>query len=211
MREPTAAFSHVVAGRHAGLGTVGANHTLLTPRFGPRVRLVSVITDAEISPDPLFAGELCTGCGLCLRSCPAKAFTPRPGSRIADMDRRKCARYHDLLRDGLRYPCGVCAKVCPVGEDRRLYGQVSVSEAGVRHCQSFGSWNRETFLEKRRRFAMSGKAYKFETLQVHVGQEQPDPTTDARAVPIYQTTSYVFKDSSQAAGRFALTEPGNIY
>ncbi|MDR2104924.1 MAG: O-acetylhomoserine aminocarboxypropyltransferase/cysteine synthase [Deferribacteraceae bacterium] len=53
--------------------------------------------------------------------------------------------------------------------------------------------------------------YRFETLQVHVGQEEPDPTTDSRAVPIYQTTSYVFKDSAQAAGRFALTEPGNIY
>ena len=55
------------------------------------------------------------------------------------------------------------------------------------------------------------KQYHFETLQVHAGQEQPDPTTDARAVPIYATTSYVFKDSAQAAGRFALTEPGNIY
>ena len=53
--------------------------------------------------------------------------------------------------------------------------------------------------------------YRFETLQVHAGQEKPDPATDARAVPIYMTTSYVFKDSAQAAGRFALTEPGNIY
>ncbi|MDE6189155.1 MAG: aminotransferase class I/II-fold pyridoxal phosphate-dependent enzyme, partial [Clostridia bacterium] len=55
------------------------------------------------------------------------------------------------------------------------------------------------------------KKYKFETLQVHVGQESPDSATDARAVPIYATTSYVFKDSAQAAGRFALTENGNIY
>lgn len=53
--------------------------------------------------------------------------------------------------------------------------------------------------------------YKFETLQVHVGQENPDPATDARAVPIYATTSYVFKDSAQAAGRFGLSEGGNIY
>lgn len=53
--------------------------------------------------------------------------------------------------------------------------------------------------------------YKFETLQVHAGQERPDPATDARAVPIYATTSYVFKDSAQAAGRFGLTEGGNIY
>lgn len=54
-------------------------------------------------------------------------------------------------------------------------------------------------------------SYKFETLQVHAGQEKPDPATDARAVPIYATTSYVFKDSAQAAGRFGLTEGGNIY
>ena len=53
--------------------------------------------------------------------------------------------------------------------------------------------------------------YKFETLQLHVGQEHPDSATDARAVPIYATTSYVFKDSAQAAGRFGLTEGGNIY
>ncbi len=55
------------------------------------------------------------------------------------------------------------------------------------------------------------KNHRFETRQIHVGQESPDPATDARAVPIYATTSYVFKDSEQAAGRFALAEPGNIY
>ena len=54
-------------------------------------------------------------------------------------------------------------------------------------------------------------SYKFETLQLHVGQEQPDPATDARAVPIYQTTSYVFKNSAHAAARFGLADPGNIY
>ena len=53
--------------------------------------------------------------------------------------------------------------------------------------------------------------YQFETLQLHVGQEQPDPTTDARAVPIYQTTSYVFRNSVHAAARFGLADAGNIY
>ena len=52
---------------------------------------------------------------------------------------------------------------------------------------------------------------KFETLQLHVGQEQPDPVTDARAVPIYQTSSYVFRNSDHAAARFGLEDPGNIY
>ena len=54
-------------------------------------------------------------------------------------------------------------------------------------------------------------SYHFETLQLHVGQEQPDPATGARAVPIYQTTSYVFRDCAQAAARFGLTDVGNIY
>ena len=53
--------------------------------------------------------------------------------------------------------------------------------------------------------------FKFETLQLHVGQESPDPVTDARAVPIYQTSSYVFKNSDHAAARFNLTDSGNIY
>ena len=57
---------------------------------------------------------------------------------------------------------------------------------------------------------MSNK-YKFETLQLHVGQEQPDSATDARAVPIYATTSYVFKNSAHAAARFGLEDAGNIY
>lgn len=58
---------------------------------------------------------------------------------------------------------------------------------------------------------MATKKLHFETLQLHVGQEQPDPATDARAVPIYQTTSYVFRNSQHAADRFGLRDPGNIY
>ena len=58
---------------------------------------------------------------------------------------------------------------------------------------------------------MANKKLHFETLQLHVGQEQPDPATDARAVPIYQTTSYVFRNSQHAADRFGLRDAGNIY
>lgn len=58
---------------------------------------------------------------------------------------------------------------------------------------------------------MSERKLRFETVQLHAGQETPDPVTDARAVPIYQTTSYVFKNSAQAAARFGLTEGGNVY
>lgn len=58
---------------------------------------------------------------------------------------------------------------------------------------------------------METKKLRFETLQLHVGQETPDPATDSRAVPIYQTTSYVFRDSAHAAARFSLQDAGNIY
>ena len=58
---------------------------------------------------------------------------------------------------------------------------------------------------------MSNHTYRFETLQLHVGQEQADPATDSRAVPIYQTTSYVFHSAQHAADRFGLRDSGNIY
>lgn len=65
--------------------------------------------------------------------------------------------------------------------------------------------------QKKIQTIMAKENLHFETLQLHVGQEQPDPATDARAVPIYQTTSYVFRDSQHAADRFALKDAGNIY
>ena len=73
-----------------------------------------------------------------------------------------------------------------------------------------------TSYRKRRVYKMSKKHYadrnlKFETLQLHVGQETPDPVTDARAVPIYLTSSYVFHNSEHAADRFGLRDAGNIY
>ena len=58
---------------------------------------------------------------------------------------------------------------------------------------------------------MANQKLHFETLQLHVGQEHADPATDARAVPIYQTSSYVFHNSAHAAARFGLADPGNIY
>ena len=59
--------------------------------------------------------------------------------------------------------------------------------------------------------ALKDRKLKFETLQLHVGQEEADPVTGARAVPIYQTSSYVFNNSEHAAARFGLTDAGNIY
>mgnify|MGYP002860631133 FL=1 len=81
MKKPEAAFSHVIAGLYAGLGTIGMNHTLLTPEYGPRVRLVSVITDAELPADKMQKQELCIHCRACARRCPMQAFAPQEGDR----------------------------------------------------------------------------------------------------------------------------------
>lgn len=141
VKKPEAAFSHVIAAKYAGLGTIGMNHTLLTKEYGPRVRLVSVITDAEITPDPMLKEELCLKCKLCTKKCPMQAFTPNDDKIIADMDKHKCAEYHQKLKNEFRYPCGVCTAVCPVGADRKVYGRSSVSPEGIEHCRNFGSKN----------------------------------------------------------------------
>jgi epoxyqueuosine reductase QueG len=118
---PEAAFSHVLAARYAGLGTIGFNHTLLTREYGPRVRLVSVLTDARIAPDPVIAKDLCIRCQLCRKCCPTASFTDT-GQPVAAMDKRGCALYHKTLKERYSYPCGVCIKVCPIGADRKRYG-----------------------------------------------------------------------------------------
>lgn len=122
VRKPEAAFSQVLAGKYAGLGTIGYNHTLLTKEFGPRVRLVSVLTDALIPSDPLIKKELCIKCEMCRKCCPVSAYTTTD-NLIADMEKKKCAEYHAKLKAAFAYPCGVCIKVCPIGEDRKIYGQ----------------------------------------------------------------------------------------
>ena len=71
--------------------------------------------------------------------------------------------------------------------------------------------NENTKNENTKKRSYADRPFKFETLQLHVGQESPDPVTDARAVPIYQTSSFVFKNSAHAAARFALQDAGNIY
>lgn len=141
VKKPEAAFSHVFAGKYAGLGTIGVNHTLLTKEYGPRIRLVSVITDAPLAPDKMQEKELCIRCGLCMKNCPTKAFTPRRDRIQADMDKRRCALYHQQLKNEFRYPCGRCVAVCPIGEDKKRYGSQSVSAEGAAHCRNFGSLN----------------------------------------------------------------------
>lgn len=116
-----AAFSHVMAAKYAGLGTIGASHCLLTKEFGPRVRLVSVFTAAVIPADPVMEKELCIKCNACALCCPNRCIKLREDSVIGDYDSTAClAKAHELAARRC-YPCGVCIKVCPIGQDRLIY------------------------------------------------------------------------------------------
>ncbi len=141
VKKPEAAFSQVLAGLYAGLGAIGMNNTLLTPEYGPRIRLVSVITDAELPADKMMRKELCVRCRACVRRCPMQAFTPADGQTVAQMNKFKCAGYHQQIKNEFRYPCGLCTAVCPVGADKKRWGASAVSAEGIAHCQNFGSKN----------------------------------------------------------------------
>ena len=121
-----AAFSHVTAAKYAGLGTIGVSHCLLTKEFGPRVRLVSVFTEAEIPPDAALKKELCIKCGDCAACCPNQCIAMRADQVIGDYNDIACLAKAEELTARRCYPCGVCIKVCPVGLDRRLYKQKGI-------------------------------------------------------------------------------------
>jgi len=121
LQKPAAAFAHIFAAQYAGLGNIGVNHTILTNEFGPRVRLVSVLTEAELPPDRMLRKPLCVRCHACVDCCPVQAFTYRKDSVVAEYDKLACAQRAKLLVEKGRYPCGICIKVCPVGSDRDLY------------------------------------------------------------------------------------------
>lgn len=125
VKKPVAGFSHVFAAKYAGLGTIGYSHVLLNLRYGPRVRYVSIFTSLELEPDPVIEKDLCVKCGICQRLCPSQAFTTRSEQIIAIMDKKACANHHARLRKEHRYPCGICIKVCPVGEDRKIFNSQS--------------------------------------------------------------------------------------
>jgi len=109
-------LSHRHAGYLAGLGVFGKNSLLLSTKFGPRIRLVSVITDASLMADKPLDLDLCKHCDKCIRACPAGALK---GERI--VDKFKCDAHHvevgkQLQLEDWEQICGVCVRVCPVGK-----------------------------------------------------------------------------------------------
>lgn len=121
-RNPVAFFSHRHSALLAGLGTFGVNNMLLTKEYGPRVRFVSVLTSAELPPDPIIEEDLCIRCMRCVGSCPTSALIE--GDYPQSLTRKdKCTAWSDSLRKRHISPCGICIKVCPVGKDREFFGR----------------------------------------------------------------------------------------
>ena len=138
---PIAVFSHVWAGHYAGIGEVGWNHCLVTAEFGPRHRLVSVLTSLELEGDPMIQeGSLCNKCLMCQKACLTQAFSgDRKRDRRSNMNKFAC--FDRRARFKTAQHCGFCLKVCPTGEDREVYGTPKVAH----------------YLEERRRiFAENG-------------------------------------------------------
>ncbi|MPM26783.1 Epoxyqueuosine reductase [bioreactor metagenome] len=158
---PMAAFNHITAARYAGLGTVGVNNCLLTPEFGPRVRLVSVFTAAALEPDPILEKELCIKCGACVKCCPVDALIMSDDKVRGDFVLSPCLDRHIELSHNKAYPCGICTKVCPIGKDRILYPQKGIMKLYLQeeealaadpddpryrswtHVRKYGSWNKD--------------------------------------------------------------------
>lgn len=122
IEKPISSFSHVWSAYYAGLGTIGYNHLVLNPTYGPRVRYVSIFTNLRLAADKILEKDLCINCKLCQKICPSQAFRDNPVHLVAHMDKKACALYHAELKQRGCYPCGVCAKVCPIGADREVYG-----------------------------------------------------------------------------------------
>ncbi|MFA5312635.1 MAG: epoxyqueuosine reductase [Methanomassiliicoccales archaeon] len=145
---PIAFFSHRHAAYFAGLGNFGMNNALLTKKYGPRVRFTSIFTTAELPYDSPLDSQLCTRCFRCIKKCPVQAL---PGKDYPEalLDKERCRMYNEKLFNRHVHPCGVCIKVCPVGEDRKLFDRTDMSiyeEEGQRkdlrnawkHVQSYG-------------------------------------------------------------------------
>ena len=117
-KELMGVFSHRHAAVLAGLGEIGFSNLLITPQFGARVRLVSVITEVPFEPDQPYDKSLCSErqkeCGMaCLRSCPVEAI-----SRDGKVNKDRCLRYQEQMmpRAVVELRCGMCLGICPIGK-----------------------------------------------------------------------------------------------
>jgi epoxyqueuosine reductase QueG len=102
-----ALFSYKRAAVLAGLGTIGRHSLLITPEFGPRIRLACLVTEAVFEPSPKTGEDPCVGCNACIRVCPARAIQAPEAGRDYAMNRFACRAYRQV---GL--VCSVCLKVC---------------------------------------------------------------------------------------------------
>jgi epoxyqueuosine reductase len=107
MRSLSAVFSYKHAAQLAGLGTLGRNSLLITPDYGPRVRLACLLTEAAFEASPISNKEHCTHCNKCIQACPAQSLLPPEGAEVYNMNKFACRAYRQT---GLT--CGVCIKAC---------------------------------------------------------------------------------------------------
>jgi epoxyqueuosine reductase QueG len=122
IKKPYTFFSHKHAAYLAGLGSFGQNNVLLTPEYGPRVRFTSILTTAQIKPDPLKNTDYCTHCHQCMENCPIHAIHPENNEYFPPpINKKACAKHSKKLRNKNIAPCGICIKNCPVGADRETY------------------------------------------------------------------------------------------
>jgi len=149
IENPLAFFSHKHAAYLAGLGSFGQNNVLLTPEYGPRVRFTSIFTTAEIEGDPIKLEDLCTKCLACFKECPVNAIKEE-GDFPPPINKVTCAQRSKKLRNEYNSPCGICIKVCPVGEDRKVFNRQDTSiydknktperyKKAWKHIKSYGS------------------------------------------------------------------------
>ena len=115
-----ASFSHKMGASLSGLGWIGKSCLLITPDNGPRVRWVSILTDAPIEPTGQLMEERCGGCSACVDICPVKAFTGKPfhkeEPREERYDAKKCQKYLEKMKEKNQTAvCGMCLYVCPYG------------------------------------------------------------------------------------------------
>ena len=130
LEKPLAFFSHKHAAFLGGLGSFGLNNVLLTPEWGPRVRFTSIFTTLKLEGNTPLNDDLCTRCLSCAQNCPVNAIKSDYETKTDFpplINKMKCANRSKKLRKEYRSPCGICIKVCPVGEDREVFNRNETS------------------------------------------------------------------------------------